>query len=98
MEKRPTLSPAIVQHGTGRTLRAFGEQVTVLLDGSQTGGQFTAFLESTEPGGGPPPHFHEHEDEWFFAQATEAFAQPSGPDMGRAIAIAGNHGIRFVQT
>jgi oxalate decarboxylase/phosphoglucose isomerase-like protein (cupin superfamily) len=24
------------------------------------------FTEVTPPGGGPPPHFHDFEDEWFF--------------------------------
>lgn len=150
---QPNLAPVIVQPGTGRTLHAFGEAVTLLLDGQQTGGQFTAFLEVTPPGGGPPPHLHEREHEWFyvlegcvsfftegqwsdarpgdvvfaprqgvhtfknntsqptrmlihtspagfetfFAEAAEEFARRDGPDMSRAIAIAGNHGIKFVQ-
>lgn len=32
----------------------------------------------------------------FFAEAATEFARPEGPDMGRAIEIAGKHGIRFV--
>ena len=150
---QPTLAPVIAQPGAGRVLRAFGEEVTVLLDGAQTGGSFTAFLEDTPPGGGPPPHFHEREHEWFyvlegcvsfftgdgwsdanpgdvvfaprhgvhtfknntgrptrmlihtapsgfetfFAEAAKEFARPGGPDMNRAVAIAGKYGIRFVQ-
>jgi len=50
----------------GRPLRAFGEEVTILLNSAQMGGLFTAFLEITPPGGGPPPHYHEREDEWFY--------------------------------
>jgi hypothetical protein len=38
----------------------------VLLDGEQTGGKFTAFLNITPSGGGPGPHYHEREDEWFY--------------------------------
>jgi uncharacterized cupin superfamily protein len=150
---QPVLAPVIAQPGTGRVLRAFGEEVTVLLDGSQTGGGCAAFLEITPPGGGPPPHLHEREHEWFyildgcvsffadgrwsdahpgdvvfaprlgvhtskndsarptrmlihtapsgferfFAEAAEEFARPGGPDMNRAVAIAGKYGIRFVQ-
>lgn len=146
------LAPVVTGPSPNRVLRAFGEEVTVLLDGTQTGGQFTAFLEVTPPGGGPPPHLHEREHEWFyilegnvsfftegrwteakpgdvvfaprhgvhtfknnttrptrmlihtmpsgfetfFAEAAEEFARPGGPDMARAIAIAGRHGIRFV--
>jgi uncharacterized cupin superfamily protein len=37
----------------------------VLLDAKQTGEKFTAFLNISLPGGGPGPHYHEREDEWF---------------------------------
>jgi glyoxylate utilization-related uncharacterized protein len=40
--------------------------VVILLDGKQTGGKFTAFLNITPPDGGPGPHYHEREDEWFY--------------------------------
>lgn len=53
-----------VPPGSGKVLHAFGEEVTVYLDGAQTGGKFTMFTETTPPGGGPPPHYHEAEDEW----------------------------------
>ena len=62
----PERPPVIVQPGQGRVLRAFGEEVTVLLSSEQTGGAFTMFTEVTPPGGGPPPHWHANEDEWFF--------------------------------
>ena len=50
----------------GRTLSAFGETFIILLDGQQTGEKFTAFLSISPPGGGPGPHYHEREDEWFY--------------------------------
>jgi quercetin dioxygenase-like cupin family protein len=56
----------LVRTNEGRTLRAFGHAIVVLLDGEQTGGKFTAFLNVTPPGGGPGPHYHEREDEWFY--------------------------------
>ena len=49
-----------------RVLRAFGEEVIILLDGEQTGGRQTMWLESTPPNGGPPPHFHINDDETFY--------------------------------
>lgn len=55
--------PVINPTGQGRILRAFGEEVTVVLAGAQTGGRFTLVTAVTPPGGGPPPHFHENEDE-----------------------------------
>ncbi len=58
---------ATITHAPGApVLRAFGEEVTILLSGEQTGGAFTMFAETTPPGEGPPPHFHEREDEWFY--------------------------------
>jgi mannose-6-phosphate isomerase-like protein (cupin superfamily) len=40
--------------------------VTILLDGNATGGAYTFFDELTDPGGGPPLHVHEREDEAYF--------------------------------
>ena len=56
----------LVRAKAGCTLHAFGHAIVVLLDGEQTGGKFTAFLNMTPPGGGPGPHYHEREDEWFY--------------------------------
>ena len=46
-------------------LRAFGEEVTILLDGERTAGKLTMWTEITPPGGGPPPHYHVNEEELF---------------------------------
>ena len=60
--------------GHGQVLRAFGEDVTILVDGKKTGGACTQWLEITPPGGGPPPHYHRHEDECFFViEGTVSF-------------------------
>lgn len=61
-----TLAPLLARAGQGRVLRAFGDEVTVLMGGRDTAGAYTAFLNTTPPGGGPPPHRHVREDEWFF--------------------------------
>src|SRR5207247_10731992 len=58
-------SGAIVGQHEGRVLRAFGEEVTILLDSERTGGKLTMWTEITPPGGGPPPHYHSNEDETF---------------------------------
>jgi quercetin dioxygenase-like cupin family protein len=55
----------IVTPDQRRVLRAFGEEVILLLDGQQTGGRLTMWLETTPPGGGPPLHFHINDDETF---------------------------------
>lgn len=40
--------------------------VTILIDGETTGGAYVFFDELTDPGGGPPLHVHEREDEAYF--------------------------------
>jgi len=69
-ETNPSISPLgsslLVRANEGRTLHAFGHAVVVLLDGKQTDEKFTAFLNISPPGGGPGPHYHEREDEWFY--------------------------------
>jgi quercetin dioxygenase-like cupin family protein len=55
----------VVPQEEGRVLRAFGEEVIILLDGERTGGKLTAWTEITPPGGGPPAHYHSVEDETF---------------------------------
>lgn len=57
-----TITPA----GAGKVLHAFGDEVTVLLSGADTGGRLAMCLDVTPPQGGPPPHYHLREDEWFF--------------------------------
>lgn len=65
MSTPPDLPPVINLPGAGKVLRALGDEVTVLLSGEQTGGAFTMVQVVTPPGGGPPPHWHTREDEWF---------------------------------
>ena len=59
------MKPFLTRTHDTRILRAFGEELHLHLDGSQTGSRFTLFTEITPPGGGPPPHWHDNEDEWF---------------------------------
>ena len=58
-------SAAIVRQNDARVLRAFGLEITILLDGERTGGALTMWAEITPPGAGPPPHYHLNEDEIF---------------------------------
>ncbi|MCW1914173.1 dimethylsulfonioproprionate lyase family protein [Luteolibacter sp. GHJ8] len=58
-------APSIVMPGAAKTHVAFGDQATFLLTGEQTGGRYTMFRYVVSPGGGPPLHRHDDEDEWF---------------------------------
>ena len=62
MQTEPVISPA----GSGKVIRAFGEEVILHLGGDQTDGAFALWTEITPPGGGPPPHYHQREDETFY--------------------------------
>lgn len=62
----PPLPYALTLPRDAQVLRALGDEVTVLLSGKQTGGAFTMVNILTVPGGGPPPHWHTREDEWFY--------------------------------
>ncbi|HEX2281284.1 MAG TPA: cupin domain-containing protein [Thermomicrobiales bacterium] len=48
------------------TVRVGSGIVTILLNGEATGGAYAFFDELTDPGGGPPLHVHEREDEAYF--------------------------------
>jgi mannose-6-phosphate isomerase-like protein (cupin superfamily) len=43
----------------------FGESVEVLTAGSETDFAMSAIVQTVPPGGGPPPHWHDREDETF---------------------------------
>lgn len=57
--------PLIIQPGTGKDLHAFGNVLSVMLSGEQTGGTLSIMSELTPPGAGPPLHRHNREDEIF---------------------------------
>lgn len=58
-------APEIRPPDPSRILRAFGGEVQILQSSDDTGDRFCQWLEITPPGGGPPPHSHAAEDEWF---------------------------------
>ncbi len=71
-------TPIVVSPGERPVLRAFGEEITILLDSEQTGGRLTMWIEKTPPGGGPPLHFHINDDETFHVlEGRVAFFQNS---------------------
>jgi quercetin dioxygenase-like cupin family protein len=55
----------LVQPGSTPELHAYGDILSVLLNGEQTGNTLTVMFDVTPPGGGPPPHVHSREDELF---------------------------------
>jgi len=48
-----------------KTLNVLGEQIDIITNGEMTNGASTFVIQTTSPGGGPPPHTHTREDETF---------------------------------
>jgi mannose-6-phosphate isomerase-like protein (cupin superfamily) len=60
------LGTLLVRANEGRTFFRGAHSVVILLDGKQTDEKFTTLLSICPPGGGPGPHYHEREDEWYY--------------------------------
>lgn len=68
MSVTPAFPAVVIPAGEGRALHAFGDELIFHLDGQNTNGNLCLWTDITPPGGGPPPHYHLHEDEWFVVQ------------------------------
>jgi quercetin dioxygenase-like cupin family protein len=60
-----------VPPGEGRSLWMLGELVTHKTARDQTGGAYSLFEVTTQPGDGPPPHVQHREDESFYVLKGE---------------------------
>jgi quercetin dioxygenase-like cupin family protein len=60
-----------VPPGEGRSLWVLGELVTHKTASDQTGGAYSLFEVTTQPGDGPPPHVQHREDESFYVLRGE---------------------------
>ncbi|HLY43881.1 MAG TPA: cupin domain-containing protein [Terracidiphilus sp.] len=49
-----------------KSFTVFGEPIDVLVPGEFTAGRSATIIQTSPPGGGPPPHAHENEDEIFY--------------------------------
>src|SRR5918992_2158022 len=52
--------------GDGERIWIVGDTMTLKATGATTGGKLVLLENLTAPGGGPPPHVHTREDEFFF--------------------------------
>ena len=52
--------------GAGERLWIVGDTMTLKATGESTGGRLVMLENLTAPGGGPPPHIHTREDEFFY--------------------------------
>jgi quercetin dioxygenase-like cupin family protein len=54
-----------------KSFKVFGERVEILVTGEMTGGLSMTAIQTSPPGGGPPPHSHKNEDETFYVVEGE---------------------------
>jgi len=62
----------VVKPDDGPVIEAMRERIRILLDAAATGGRLGLYHMTIPPGGGPPPHWHEREDEWFIPLSGQA--------------------------
>ena len=55
-----------VAAGDGERIWIVGDTMTLKATGERTGGSLVLIENLTAPGGGPPPHVHTREDEFFY--------------------------------
>ena len=74
-----SVSPQVISPGEGRTVTVLGgDVITFKVTADETGGACSIFETITPPGGGPPPHVHQREDETFYVLAGEFHFQIGG--------------------
>lgn len=66
--RKPVPEPEILYRarGAGETVWLNGDVYTVKVSGAESRGAMTMIEASVPPGGGPPPHTHDTEDEAFY--------------------------------
>lgn len=64
--KTPLLPGVLVDPEDGEKVNVIGDQQTIKLTGTQTGGAFAVIEQKYRPGGGVPLHFHTQEDSMFY--------------------------------
>jgi quercetin dioxygenase-like cupin family protein len=80
MTAAAALSPLLNRAGTARCYDMGDHTAEILLSSEETGGQFALIAGVVQPGGGPPPHVHEREDEMFhiLSGRFEAWTEANG--------------------
>jgi len=78
--------PILTNTSDGQTISVVGDLYRFLVTGEQTGGKYATWEARISPGGGPPPHRHQREDESFYVLEGEVVFTADGQ---RMVATAG---------
>lgn len=60
------MQPRIHAEQEGRELNILGNRLLEKAGSQDLGGGAAVFVQTIVPGGGPPPHVHDHTDEFFY--------------------------------
>lgn len=66
-----TRQPTFRRLDQGQTVAVVGDVYRFLVIGEETNGKYATFEAWVPPGGGPPPHIHEREEEAFYVLEGE---------------------------
>jgi quercetin dioxygenase-like cupin family protein len=70
--KETNVTRALIRNpGEGRTIAVVGDVYRFLATGEDTSGNYALWEAIVPPGGGPPPHVHSREEEWFYVLEGE---------------------------
>jgi quercetin dioxygenase-like cupin family protein len=83
----PKPPPLVKNAADGRTIAVVGDVYRFLATGDDTAGRYATWEAIVPPGGGPPPHVHSREEEWFYVLDGEITFQ-AGDDR-RTVAAGG---------
>jgi quercetin dioxygenase-like cupin family protein len=62
----PPATAVVRSPAEGRRIGVVGDLYRFLATGEDTAGRYAAWEAIVPPGGGPPPHVHSREEEWFY--------------------------------
>jgi mannose-6-phosphate isomerase-like protein (cupin superfamily) len=71
----------LVKRGDGRPIHVLGNDITVKISSSHTGGAFGVFEAQTQPFQGPPLHLHRDQDEWWYILEGEYRFEVDGQEI-----------------
>ncbi|MDY7094863.1 MAG: cupin domain-containing protein [Acidobacteriota bacterium] len=66
MEAKAAADLVFVDDQAGKVWNIFGLKIVGKIFSDETGGQYSVIVSNVPPGGGPPRHVHQHEDELFY--------------------------------
>jgi quercetin dioxygenase-like cupin family protein len=73
-----THAPVVRRAAEGRTIGVVGDLYRFLAVGAETDGRYALWEAIVQHGGGPPPHIHSREEEWFYVLEGEITFQLGG--------------------